>query len=175
MIVCYTCGGNHYANKCPDTKKTDIGTTVVTVGNGGSILDGDGWGSDEGLTGVMLCTEGVTKNYKNGLMSLHFKTNHILSIDHILQQTGGKINKNWVPLDNQSTVNIFCNAKLLPAIQKAGRSSDTYSNRGTSSTGLIDNLARFKIVWYQPDGIVNILFLASVQEEHHVTYDGQHG
>jgi hypothetical protein len=63
---------------------------------------------------------------------------------------------------------------LLTNIRKAGRSLEIYSNGGSSTTDLIGNLAGFKTVWYQPDGIDNILSLASVQEEHHVTYDSQH-
>eukprot|EP00957_Ditylum_brightwellii_P192122 14624825-Ditylum_brightwellii.AAC.1 len=34
------------------------GTTAVTVGDDGSIIKEDGWGNDEGLTGVMFCTNG---------------------------------------------------------------------------------------------------------------------
>eukprot|EP00957_Ditylum_brightwellii_P177455 13516421-Ditylum_brightwellii.AAC.1 len=41
-ITCYTCGSNHYANKCPDTKKPAKGATAVTVRSNGSILEGDG-------------------------------------------------------------------------------------------------------------------------------------
>eukprot|EP00957_Ditylum_brightwellii_P094172 7169698-Ditylum_brightwellii.AAC.1 len=55
-IACYICGGNHYANKCPDTKIPATGATAFTVGDDGSIIKEDGWGSDEGLTGVMFCT-----------------------------------------------------------------------------------------------------------------------
>eukprot|EP00957_Ditylum_brightwellii_P167287 12734383-Ditylum_brightwellii.AAC.1 len=147
----------------------------MTVGNDGSMHDSSGQGSDAGLTGVMFCTEGVPKNYKKALMSPCFKSNHVLSIDYILQQAGGLINKNWVLLDSQSTVNVFCNTKLLNNIQKDGRSLAIYSNGGISSTGLIGNLDRFKMVWYQSDSIANILSLASVQEEHHGTYHSQHG
>eukprot|EP00957_Ditylum_brightwellii_P052243 3962019-Ditylum_brightwellii.AAC.1 len=100
-ITCYTCGGKHYANKCPDTKKSVKGTAAVTVGDDGSILDGGDWGSNEGLTGIMFYTKGVTRNYKNTLISPRFKPDHVHSTDHILHKTGGIINKNWVLLDSQ--------------------------------------------------------------------------
>eukprot|EP00957_Ditylum_brightwellii_P190731 14520309-Ditylum_brightwellii.AAC.1 len=103
------------------------------------------------------------------------KKDHVHNTDHILQQAGGIINQNWVLLDSQSIVNVFCNATLLTNVRKAGRSLEIYSNGGSSATDLIGDLAGFKTVWYQPDGIANILSLASVQKEHHVTYDSQHG
>eukprot|EP00957_Ditylum_brightwellii_P125352 9554109-Ditylum_brightwellii.AAC.1 len=85
----------------------------MTLGNDGSILDVGNWGSNKGLTGIMFCTQGVTRNYKDALMRPRFKPDHIHSTDHILCQAGGIINKNWALLDSQSNVNVFCNAKLL--------------------------------------------------------------
>eukprot|EP00957_Ditylum_brightwellii_P046285 3512164-Ditylum_brightwellii.AAC.1 len=70
-------------------------------------------------------------------------------------------------MDSQSTVNVFCNAKLLTNIRKAGKILEIYSNGRTSSTDMIGDLAGFKMAWFQPDGIANILSLASVQEDHH--------
>eukprot|EP00957_Ditylum_brightwellii_P056437 4277759-Ditylum_brightwellii.AAC.2 len=93
-ITCYTCDSNHYANKCPDTKKPAKGAIAVTVGNDGSIIEVDSWGNDEGLTGIMFCTNGVTKSYKNALMHQCFKKDHVHSMDYILQQAGGIINRN---------------------------------------------------------------------------------
>eukprot|EP00957_Ditylum_brightwellii_P093535 7122365-Ditylum_brightwellii.AAC.1 len=140
----------------PSHKET---TTAVTVGNDSSIFEGDNWGSNEGLTDIMFCING----------------DHAHSMDHILHQAGGIINKNWVLLDSQSTVNVFCNTKLLANIRKTNRSLEIYINGRTSSTGLIGDLTGFKTVWFQPDGIANILSLAIVQEGHHVLHDSQHG
>eukprot|EP00957_Ditylum_brightwellii_P075208 5715496-Ditylum_brightwellii.AAC.1 len=84
-----------------------------------------------------------------------FEKDHVHSTDHILQQDGGIINQNWVLLDSQSIVNVFYNAKLLTNIKKAGRSLEIYSNGGQSSTDLIGDLAGFKAVWFQPDGMAN--------------------
>eukprot|EP00957_Ditylum_brightwellii_P141016 10743032-Ditylum_brightwellii.AAC.1 len=60
----------------------------------------DGWGSDEGLPGVMFCTSGVARNYKAVLMKICTKKDHVHNTNHILQQAGGIINKNWVLLDS---------------------------------------------------------------------------
>eukprot|EP00957_Ditylum_brightwellii_P195110 14866395-Ditylum_brightwellii.AAC.1 len=108
-------------------------------------------------------------------MKICTKKDYVCNTDHILQQAGGIINKNWVLLDSQSTVKVLSNAKLLTNIRRAGKNLEIYSNGGSSTTDLIGKLAGFKAVWYQPDGIANILSLASVQEEHYVTYNSQHG
>eukprot|EP00957_Ditylum_brightwellii_P113906 8683659-Ditylum_brightwellii.AAC.1 len=71
------------------------GATAVTVGDDGSIVKEDGWGSDEGLTGVMFCTDGVARNYKTALTKKCPKKDCVHNTDHILQQAGGIINKNW--------------------------------------------------------------------------------
>eukprot|EP00957_Ditylum_brightwellii_P142402 10849557-Ditylum_brightwellii.AAC.1 len=76
-------------------KRTAKGTTAVTVGDDSSIVEEVSWGNDEGLTGVMFCTNGVTKSYKNSLMQQCFQKDHVHSTDHILQQAGGIINRNW--------------------------------------------------------------------------------
>eukprot|EP00957_Ditylum_brightwellii_P054569 4134709-Ditylum_brightwellii.AAC.1 len=72
-------------------------------------------------------------------------------------------------------VNVFCNPKLLCNICKADRALDIYSNAGTSITDMIRDLPGFKTVWYQPDGIANILSLAGVQKDHHITFDSEQG
>eukprot|EP00957_Ditylum_brightwellii_P076936 5847492-Ditylum_brightwellii.AAC.1 len=72
------------------------------------------------------------------------------------------INKNWVLLDSQPTVHLFCNAKRLRNICKADRALEIYGNAGQSITYLISDLPGFKTVWYQPDGIANILTLPDV-------------
>eukprot|EP00957_Ditylum_brightwellii_P197747 15065318-Ditylum_brightwellii.AAC.3 len=80
-------------------------------------------------------------------------------MEHTLQQAGGRINSNWVLQDSQPTVNVFCNGKLMTNIQRSD---------------LIGDLPGFKAIWYQPDGIANVLVLASVQEGCHVMYNNHH-
>eukprot|EP00957_Ditylum_brightwellii_P197746 15065318-Ditylum_brightwellii.AAC.2 len=63
-IICYTFGGSHYANTCPGSKKSTKGTTNVTDCDDGALAETSDWGNDEGPTGVMFCTKGITKSYK---------------------------------------------------------------------------------------------------------------
>eukprot|EP00957_Ditylum_brightwellii_P132958 10138024-Ditylum_brightwellii.AAC.1 len=68
-------------------------------------------------------------------------------MEHLTQQrfTRGKINPNWVLLDSQSTVNVFCNASLLVNIRKAGGSLDIYSTTSKSTTNMIRDLPGFRM------------------------------
>eukprot|EP00957_Ditylum_brightwellii_P158905 12094958-Ditylum_brightwellii.AAC.1 len=87
-IICYTCGGNQYAKKYPDSKKNVKASTNVTVGDDGVLIETRDWGSDEGLTGIVFCTNGSIKIYKHVLLSPCSKSTHKINTDHILQQAG---------------------------------------------------------------------------------------
>eukprot|EP00957_Ditylum_brightwellii_P021785 1643793-Ditylum_brightwellii.AAC.1 len=58
----------------------------------------------------------------------------------------GKISPNWILLDNQFTVNVFSNSKLLRNICKTERSLDIFSTAGMSSTNLLGYLPGLKMV-----------------------------
>eukprot|EP00957_Ditylum_brightwellii_P175708 13378554-Ditylum_brightwellii.AAC.1 len=92
-----------------------------------------------------------------------------------MQQTGtkGKINPNWVLLDSQSIVNVFCNASLLINIRKARGSLEIYSTARKSTTNMIGDLPGFGTVWLYQEGIANILSLSKVAERFQVTYNSK--
>mgnify|MGYP002809603031 CR=1 FL=1 len=71
----------------------------------------------------------------------------------------------WVLLDNQSTVNLVMNKKLLTNIRKAKHSMRVACNAGMVHTDLIGDMAGYpEPVWYHPDGIANILSVHMVEE-----------
>ena len=84
---------------------------------------------------------------------------------------GAHIPKEWILLDSQSTVSIFSNHQLLRNICKSDRWMHIHCNAGITRTSLVGNFSRYGTVWYHPDGIANILSLAEVQKQFHVTYD----
>jgi hypothetical protein len=75
-------------------------------------------------------------------------------------------------LDNQSTVNIFCNKALLGDIKATNHWMRMRCNAGWTVTNLISHFPGFPgEVWYNPDGITNILSLADAEKYFRVCYD----
>jgi hypothetical protein len=65
--------------------------------------------------------------------------------------------QHWILLDNQSTVNVFSNKHLLKNICESEESMSIMFNAGLAKTNLIGDLPGFGEVWFNPNGIVNIL------------------
>ena len=91
-------------------------------------------------------------------------------------EDGGKLPKDWILLDNQSKVDVFCNKKLLTNIREHSKTLDIHCNAGVTSTNLIGKLRGYGTVWYNPTGIANILSLAKATDHgYHVTFDRTEG
>ena len=89
----------------------------------------------------------------------------------------GALNEDWVLLDSQSTISLFCNPKMLSNIRKCKKREEKrcYCNGGTQDTNQIGDLAGFGIVYYNSQSIANILSLASVVKQRRVIFDSTDG
>ena len=88
----------------------------------------------------------------------------------VQQKSNGMVNKNYLLLDNQSTVNQIANPSMLKNIRKSSKPIKIHCNAGMSKTDLKGELGRMT-VYHNPNGIANVLSLKSVAEKHRVTYD----
>jgi hypothetical protein len=81
--------------------------------------------------------------------------------------------QNWILLDNQSTVNVFSNKHLLTNIRESDESMSIMCNAGLAKMNLIGDLPGYGEVWFNPNGIANILSMSEVEKDYPITYENQ--
>ena len=94
-----------------------------------------------------------------------------INYNNVLSQAKGKIDKDWLLLDNQSTVNVICNPALLTNIRQIKQCMYIYCNAGMTSTNWVGEFEGYGTVWFHATGIANILSLALTKETHRIAYD----
>ena len=88
-----------------------------------------------------------------------------------LSQSKGQINKNWVLIGSQSTIDLFCNSSLLTNIQQVETNLNIFCSAGKKITNMVGDLPGYGTVWFYANGIATILSLHKVVKRFHVTYD----
>jgi len=81
------------------------------------------------------------------------------------------IPKTWVLLDSQSTVSVFCNAKLLQNIRPCTILLVVLTNGGHQVSTQVGEVHNLGTVWYNPQSLANILLLAEVHCRYRITMD----
>lgn len=153
---CFKCGGNgHIARDCP-TNDSDDGAGVSSNSGGG----GKGSKSDQA----------DSKEGKECGAATFFTT----TMNGYTFHEGGPMPKTWVLLDNQSTLDVFSNGDLLENIREGLGSMTIHCNAGSTRTTMIGDLPGYGTVWYNPDGVANILSVSRVIDRgYQVRYDSQ--
>jgi hypothetical protein len=78
------------------------------------------------------------------------------------------VNKNFLLLNNQSTVNQIANPILLKNIRKLSKPIAVHCNAGVTKTNVEGELGG-TTVHHNPTSFVNVLSLQSVAQKHRVT------
>ncbi len=82
----------------------------------------------------------------------------------------GVVNKNWLLLDSQSTVDQVAYPALLKNIRKAASTVTVHCNAGSTSTNLEGDLGSVTVK-HNPHSIANVVSLHKTKQHHRVTYD----
>ena len=78
-------------------------------------------------------------------------------------------------MDNYSTVDILCGHPLIKNSRRVSGHINILCNVGIASSNWVGYLEGFGTLWYHKEGITNILSLAKLQANYHITYDSQYG
>ena len=82
-----------------------------------------------------------------------------------------KIPTTWILLDNQATTDIFGNANLLDDIHEVTAPLYIHGITGVLMITQQGTLPGHGTVWYHPQVSVNILSMAKLKQQYHITYD----
>ena len=94
----------------------------------------------------------------------------------VLKQSKGKLKdlrlRLIILLDNQSTMSLFCNRKLVANVQDADEPLTLQSNGGSMKVYQVEDIGKDQSpLWFSNKAITNILLLKEVIKQYRVKYD----
>ena len=79
--------------------------------------------------------------------------------------------KDWIILDNGSTMSLFTNPSLVEKIRESKNTLELHTNTGCKRNKMEADVPGYGMVWFNPDAIVNIFQFADLVDKHRITYD----
>jgi hypothetical protein len=79
--------------------------------------------------------------------------------------------KNWILLNNGSTVDLFCNPNLVTDIHTSTETLKLSTNRGNLSTNQKATVPNYGEVRYDPNAITNIFSSSEMEKKFHDTME----
>jgi len=162
--VCERCGWNHPTDMCSAKKHRD-GTVLHILGS----TSGDSVRDDVDVSAGSR--KGVVFYCGDELEQLMFLQSDNRSTTTPTSCFKGGIPDSWMLIDNQSTIDVFSNRRLLSNIYRCNIPLTIRCNAGVRTTYWRGFLSGYGWVWYFPEGIANILSLSRVKEKFRVTFD----
>jgi len=92
--------------------------------------------------------EKITKNVRKKKEITCFRCKKTGHYSNECKEELPKIPDRWIPLVNQSTLDLFTNKKLLKSIHDAKKDLSMYCNAGMTTVNKIRDLPWYGMVWY---------------------------
>jgi hypothetical protein len=170
-ITCYRCGRTgHYATNCPTGGNNNI---LVNLQPQNHVQKSNQTDQTNLSSGSIMLSARTSDNNINVTEFVFYIHNHKeVSLNTL--KSPCNIPETWILLDNQSTIDVFSNGKLLRNLRKTKNTMRIHSTGGASHTDMVGNLSGYGTVWYQPNGIANILSLACLRQQGYgITYSSE--
>jgi hypothetical protein len=119
--------------------------------------------------------EGANEDYYADLFLIEEQEHRSASFHTKDGINDGRIPKEWILLDSQSTTDELSNPSLLKNIHEVQGNLTIHTQAGKAITKLKGKVPGYGEVWYCPDGITNILSLAHVAKTGLVRFDSTNG
>ena len=137
-----------------------------------ALLYGLATGAYDEIPDIILCNRGdivydpSNEHHKSSAENHKGVEKAVYSSNVLGQKSSSTINIYWCLLDNQSTVDIFCNAFYLSNIRTApgNKQMHIYCNAGVLVVTKVGDMAGYGTVWYHHKAIVNILSKYRVED-----------
>ena len=139
------------------------GTSTTTSINSGSTTN-----SDITTTSLSQATSTDNGAYRSSQPAniTHTHSGMIFSV-----KSNHNIPITWILLDNQATTDIFGNASLLDDIHEVATPLHIHGITGVLMITKQGTLPGHGMVWYHTQISVNILSMAKLKQQYHITYD----
>ena len=176
-------GQNFYPATLADARAVLDNRLSMTRNPNTSNNSNSSTGGNQNATGVAYNTTSTATNETNNNNeqqgSNTFAQTHVTpSQSHALSFSSNvkaNIPPSWLLLDNQSAVDIISNQSLITNIRQAHSPITINSHAGSRVLKLIADLPNYGVVWFDPDGPVNLLSLNNAKAKFNIEFNSKQG
>lgn len=162
---CYCCGkAGHKSPSCRDKGKPKEEWAINKAQQSHAQTKSDASVAPPGSVSGGSVTPSSSSSSTTGWAGAHIEVQ--------FQQFDPYEMRNWILLDNQSSVSVFCNRNLVQNIRKSNE-GDMYlsTNGGVLVTTDKADLPEWGEVWFNEGAITNIFSYAEMADRYRITYD----